>query len=106
MFGESFRIYKKYDNFVSMKTLKHQATIEYGYWLLRKKQAEISEIENEKNPLNRAIDQSCNRVGMMYMELIPIIEEIINSKKCLNMDTGIENELIRRINLVYGKRPD
>lgn len=72
----------------------------------KKETSEISEIENEKNPLNRAIDQSCNRVGMMYMELIPIIEDIINSKKYLNMDTEIETKLIRRINLVYGKSPD
>jgi len=86
-----------------METFKHQAVIEYGYWLLRQKQAEISKIEKESDPLNRAIDQSCNRVGQMYLELIPIINDIIKSKQYLKMDTEIENELIRRINIVYGQ---
>lgn len=91
-----------------MEKLKHRAIIEYGYWLLKQKQDEISKIEKEPNPLNRAIDKSCGRIGKMYLEFIPIINDIISSKQYLNMDTGFEMELIRRINFVYGqqKSPD
>lgn len=76
-----------------MKYFEAIATIEYGYFLIKKMFNEI----NNRSPIVIAIDKATKYEDELYKDMIPILEDIIDAKKSINDDYSKDEEMIEKI---------
>lgn len=76
-----------------MKYFEAVATIEYGYFLLKKMFNEI----NNRSPIVIAVDKATKYEDELYNDMISVLEDIIDAKKCINEDYSKDEEMIKKI---------
>lgn len=76
-----------------MKYFEAVATIEYGYFLIKKM---FDEIQN-RNPIVIAVDKATKYEDKLYNDMIPVLEDIIEAKKSINEDYSKDEEMIKKI---------
>lgn len=76
-----------------MEYLQAIATIDYGYFLLRK----INDDMKNRSPIIMAIDKATGYDDEFYKEMIPVLEDIIEAKKSINEDYSLDNKMLEKI---------
>lgn len=79
-----------------MSKLEHIATIDYYYWRLGKLNEALSK---PKSTMERLVDKACgyNEVEEVKKKAIPLLEQIIESKKAIGADYSGDSEFLDKL---------
>lgn len=79
-----------------MSKLEHIATIDYCYWRLGKLNETLSK---PKSVMEQLVDKSCdyNEVEEVKKKAIPLLEQIVESKKAIGADYSGDSEFLDKL---------
>lgn len=79
-----------------MNKLEHIATIDYCYWRLGKLSETLSK---PKSVMEQLIDKACgyNEVEEVKKKAIPLLEQIVESKKAIGADYSGDGEFLDKL---------
>ena len=79
-----------------MSNLEHIATIDYCYWRLGKLSETLSK---PKSVMEQLVDKACgyNEVEEVKKKAIPLLEQIVESKKAIGADYSGDGEFLDKL---------
>nr|DAY47530.1 MAG TPA: hypothetical protein [Caudoviricetes sp.] len=79
-----------------MNKLEHIATIDYCYWRLGKLSETLSK---PKSVMEQLVDKTCgyNEVEEVKKKAIPLLEQIVESKKAIGADYSGDSEFLDKL---------
>ena len=79
-----------------MNKLEHIATIDYCYWRLDKLKEQLSK---PKSAIEQLVDNACGYDGVeeVKKKAIPLLEQIIESKKAIGADYSGDSEFLDKL---------